>query len=247
MRVSGESFLARVFAVLEAASAEPAGLSLARATARVGLPKPTVLRILRSLVSLGYLEEDGGVYRVSARLFSLLPPGDDDFLRACYLPLLQGLHDRLDETVNLGRMEGLRVRYVHILESTQPLRWSPDERVWDEALRTALGRAMVAHWAPEVAEDLLPSLLERSGYGDSRALRRELAKTRRRGWAEESEENCAGVCCFAVPLIRKGSAVAAVSVSVPQIRAAGGGRDRIIGALLDTSREASSGAEEAVA
>jgi len=244
MRISGESFLERVFAILEAAAAAPTGLTLAALTDRVGLPKPTVFRILRSLVALGYLEEaEAGGYQVAPRLFSLVPPGNDDFLRACYLPVVQSLHDRLDETINLGRMEGLRVRYVHILESTQPLRWSPDERVWDEALRTALGRAMVAYWAPEALDDLLPSLMERAGYGEVDRIRSELAQTRERGWAEESEENCAGVCCIAVPLLRKGECVAAISVSVPQIRTIGGGRDRIIEELLEAASGAVAQAE----
>ncbi|MGE9290226.1 MAG: IclR family transcriptional regulator [Puniceicoccales bacterium] len=238
--MSGESYLERVFAVLEVASAHPSGLSLAQVTKAVEFPKPTVLRILRSLVSLGYLmgSEDGG-YRISGKLFSLLPPSDDDFLRSTFLPVLQEVHDELNETVNLGRMEGLRVRYLHILESTQPLRWIPDERLWDEALRTALGRAMVAHWAAEEREDLLPSLLERSGYSRTGAIVQELERTRERGWAEESEESCAGVCCFAVPLFRSGEVVAALSVSTPQIRTIDGGRDRILDVLLEAGRSVS--------
>ena len=65
--------LVKALAVLEATAAEPAGRTLAALSQEVGLPKPTTHRILKTLLSLGYLEQTAtGVYRQTPRVQRLV-------------------------------------------------------------------------------------------------------------------------------------------------------------------------------
>lgn len=79
---------------------------------------------------------------------------------------------------------------------------------------TALGRAVLARM------DLVPAAL--TWYaGDDLTVERlvqVLQATRDRGEAEEFEEDEPGIACFAVPLLRAGAPIAAVSVTVPTER-----------------------------
>ena len=207
-----------------------APLSLHALTERSGLPKPTVYRILRSLCALGYAEPLRGAsaYRVTGKVYELIPVDADGWLRERVLPEMEALHAELNETVNLACLDGFKVRYVRILESTQPLRCVPDDRSHDEVLRTALGRAVAAYLPEEEMREKVPRLCELAGYADVAAMFGELQQTRRRGWAMESEQGCPGVDCIAVPLLEEGTPYAGVSVSVPSVRMERPLRNRLV-------------------
>ena len=117
--------LDKTFSVLEVMARSGRALSLAEMAEECRMPKPTVYRILRSLRDLGYvLQPDrGGLYELSDRLASLREHGRDELLREKALPFMRELHAAFNETVNLGLLEGVYIRYAHVLETTQPLRW----------------------------------------------------------------------------------------------------------------------------
>lgn len=211
----------KTFSILEALARTGRPLTLAEVAEESRLPKPTVYRILKSVRDLGYVEQAGrgGAYELAARLATLREYGRDEAVRAKALPLMQRLHAAFDETVNLGLLEGLYVRYAHVLETTQPLRWIVKPGARDAFHTTALGRAIVAHLPEEQQARLVTKAgASRPARGRRQAraaLERELAATRARGYALEEEETVVGVACVAVPLIALGEPLAAVSVSVP--------------------------------
>lgn len=220
MRISSESFISRVFRVLRVLGQSEKPLSLHVTSQRLDLPKPTVLRLIRALCDLGYVESVGGglSYRVSSQIYDLIPVDGDAWLRERILPEMIKLHEQINETTNLACVDGTKVRYVHILESTQSLRCIPDDRLHDELLRTALGRAVMAHWPQEEIDEKIFGLCELAGYADIEAMRAELRLTKRRGWAFESGQGCLGVDCIAVALIEGERPYAGVSLSVPSVR-----------------------------
>ena len=235
--------LDRAFSILEVLARTRRALSLAELSEEGRLPKPTVHRILKSLRDLGYVEQDdrGGAYELSARLASLHEYGRDEAVRAKAQPLMQRLHAAFDETVNLGLLEGLTIRYAHVIETTQPLRWIVKPGARDSFQTTALGRAIVAQLPPEQQARLVAkacaALPTRGRKAARAALEQELAMTRSRGFAREEEETVAGVACLAVSLGSLGEPLAAVSVSVPVHRFPPRQRTAIIAAMLQT-REA---------
>ncbi len=233
--------LDRAFSVLEVLARSGHPLSLAELAGESRLPKPTVHRILKSLRDLGYVEQtDRGAYGLSERLASLRQFGRDEAVRERALPLMERLHAEFDETVNLGLLEGIYIRYAHVIETAQPLRWIVKPGARDPFHTTALGRAIVAHLPAEQQARLVAKACAAAPRSTRKALRtaleKELPATRDRGCAIEEEETVAGVACVAISLSLLGEPLAAVSVSVPVHRFPAARRT----ALIQTMRAACS-------
>lgn len=213
--------LDKAFSILEVLARTGRALSLAELAEESRLPKPTVHRILRSLQDLGYLGDAGirGSYVLSDRLASLREHGRDAMLRAKAQALMTKLNRDFDETVNLGVLEGVYVRYAHVVETGHALRWIVKPGARDLFYTTALGRAIVANLPSEHQGRLVTkacaALPTRGRKAARQRLEEELAATRERGCALEEEETVAGVACVAIPLMSQHEPLAGISVSVP--------------------------------
>ncbi len=225
--------LDKAFSILEVLARTGRELTLAELAEEARLPKPTVHRILRSLRDLGYVVQADrrGTYQLAGRLGSLRTHGRDEAVRAKARPVMERLQADFDETVNLGLLEGVFVRYVHVLETSQPLRWIVKPGARDPFHTTALGRAVVAGLPDEQQRRLVNKAAPR---GPRRTrLQQELAATRARGYALEEEETVAGVACLAISLGWLGEPLAAISVAVPIHRYPPRQRAALIASLLE--------------
>lgn len=236
--------LDKAFSILEVLARTGRHLTLAELAEEGRLPKPTVHRILRSLRDLGYVEQADrrGAYQLSGRLGSLREYGRDAAVRARALPIMERLYAEFDETINLGLLEGVLVRYVHVLETSQALRWIVKPGARDPFQTTALGRVVVANLPAEQQGRLVKKVTATGGVAARRKqrslLEQELAATRARGCAVEEEETVAGVACVAVSLGWLGEPLAAISVSVPVNRFPAARRTALIDAILRLRSEA---------
>lgn len=216
--------LDRAFSILEVLARSGRALSLAELAEESRLPKPTVHRILRSLRDLGYLEASGarGSFVLSERLSSLREHGRDATLRTKVQPWMQALRQEFDETVNLGVLEGIYVRYAHVEETDQALRWIVKPGARDLFHTTALGRAIVACLPEERQKRLVTKACATMPVRGRKAARlrlaEELAVTRDRGFALEEEETVEGVACMAVSLTAHDEPLVGISVAVPITR-----------------------------
>jgi DNA-binding IclR family transcriptional regulator len=228
----------KTFTILEVLARTGRPLTLAELAEESRLPKPTVYRILKSVRDLGYVAqvERGGAYELSERLATLREYGRDEAVRSKVLPMMERLHEKFDETVNLGFLEGIYIRYAHVLETTQPLRWIVKPGARDYFYTTALGRAIVAELPDEQQSRLVAKACAAMPARGRRAARvqleRELAATRNRGCALEEEETVVGVACVAISLLGQGEPLAGVSVSVPVHRFPSAQRTALISAML---------------
>lgn len=229
--------LDKAFSILEVLARTGRPLSLAALAEEGRLPKPTVHRILRSLRELGYVvnTDRRGHYALSDRLASLRAHGRDAALRAKAEPLMASLHARFDETVNLGVLEGIYIRYAHVIETAQALRWIVKPGARDYFHTTALGRAIVAHLPAEPQARLVTkacaTLPARGRKAARTRLEAELAATRARGCALEEEETVHGVACVALSLAEWDEPLAGISVSVPVNRFPAARRTELIAAM----------------
>jgi IclR family transcriptional regulator, acetate operon repressor len=198
------------------------GMTLADLAHALGLNKSTVHRVLAALRYRGFVTQDPatGAYALGSSATRLA----DDFLGDENLPAL--LHGALvalcgvaDELVHLGVLSGTHVVYVDKVEPERSVRvWSAVGRR-SPAVTTALGRALLAFRGTD--RSALAAYVRAAG--DSVAVDPDhvwdvLEQARGRGYATEVEENEVGISCVAVPLLRSGSAVAAVSVTAPADR-----------------------------
>ena len=208
-----------------------AGAPLATLAQAVGVSKPTLHRTLAALRHRGYAEQTSdGAYRLGPSALAL---GSsylaEENLPALLHPALTALSEAVDELVHLGVLAGREVVYLDKVEPQRAVRvWSAVGRR-RAAATTALGRALLS------VQDLDDGALERFAGGNTPAehLRDVLADARRTGVAGETEENERGIACIAVPLLRAGRGVAAVSITAPVERLRGAARAERVDALRD--------------
>lgn len=201
-----------------------AGVSaIARALA---LPKSTTHRLLASLARRGLVEQDEqGRYRPGLRLVALgLGVLDREPVVAAARPELEAQARASGETLFLAAARGGRIVVLDKVEGTGFLRASP--RVGEEVpvAVTATGRLHLA-FAPESVTRAVAGTTP-SGVEARKALAREVALARRRGWAQNREEWLPGLAVVAAPVLVRGAGdsagpgrlVAVVSLAAPAVR-----------------------------
>jgi DNA-binding IclR family transcriptional regulator len=241
----------RALDVLESFSAERPTLSLTEVGQAIGLNASTTFRLLATLESRGYVEQDAstGRYRVGV---AVLGP-TSTFLahlnvRERVYPFLAELRDKCRETVHLTVLDHrlMEVIYLEKLEGLQPIGLM-SSRVGGRspAYCTAVGKALLAF------QDLstVRSFFSKNGMQRFTAntitsveeLAKELRSVGAQGYAIDNAEHEDDVMCVAVPLWNhQDAAVAAISVSGPverMSRAIGDGH--LIQDLLQVGRSAS--------
>lgn len=226
----------KALTALEAlAGAGPAGAALGDLARSLGLHKASLHRTLAALRYRGYAEQDAatGDYRLgpAATALATVYLGEEN-LPALLHPVLVAVCRETDELVHLGALAGTEIVYLDKVEPARAIRvWSAVGRR-RPAATTALGRALLAHrplddgalaWYAAAAPD------EHSV--SAATLRATCDATRESGFATETEENEPGISCVALPILRGGQSVAAVSVTAPAERL-GARRRREIEAVL---------------
>jgi IclR family acetate operon transcriptional repressor len=209
--------------VLIALGDEHRPLTLTEICHLVRLPKTTVFRYLQTLAQCGFVTHDRqeDMYHLGARLFELGQlAGQQLKIRDVALPVMAGLRDRFNETVNLGILDGYDVVYVEMVESHHSLRMQATLGSRDPAYSTALGKAMLA-FIEEPARHLPTRLTPRTAFTlHTRAsVLQALIQARQLGYALDDQENEDGARCVGAPIFEyPGRVTAAISVSAPASR-----------------------------
>jgi IclR family transcriptional regulator, acetate operon repressor len=193
-------------------------MTLTQLCQATGIPKTTAHRLVGELEKWGLLERSGRRLRLGMRLFELgqLVPTQRD-IGEIAAPYLADLFEATRQTVHLAVRDGLEVVYVQKLAH----RGSPQvgSRVGGRMPMhcTGVGKAMLAFNSAALTDAVIAQGLSRLTPRTMIApglLRRDLARTRVRGFAVEREESTVGIVCVAGPIIDvTGSAVAAISMT----------------------------------
>lgn len=215
----------RALDVLETLADGATPLGVTEIARRVGATKSAAYRILANLERRGYVSKDAATtrYSLGTRLAYLGQRSLGTFdLRGIARPVLEDLHRRFSETVNLGVLEGGEVVYIDMIESNHGLRMAARVGARDFVHSTSLGKAILAFQPSEVIHRRLagplPRCTERT-ITDPDALRAELVRVRDRGYAEDHAENELGARCIGAPIFdHSGAVIAAISVSSPESR-----------------------------
>ncbi|NYE48389.1 DNA-binding IclR family transcriptional regulator [Spinactinospora alkalitolerans] len=211
--------------MLNTLAEHPAGLTLATLTENLGMPKPTVHRLVSALsdAELTRLDAESGRYRIARGALTLASAFLEgiDVREAC-LPALRDLSESCGETCHLGIREDLRIIYIEKREAKWPVRMYSRIGNSNPLHCTGIGKAVLA-WSADslVAEVVRAGLHPRTPATiiDPAALRAELAAIRERGWAVDDVENEVSIRCVAAPVFDwEGNPVAAFSVAGPEFR-----------------------------
>ncbi|WP_166245561.1 IclR family transcriptional regulator [Paenibacillus turpanensis] len=196
-------------------------LSLTEIAGKAGLHKSTVLRLLASLESKGFVVRDTATdkYRLGFRIWELAASlSGDDEPAVLLLPELERLRDQIGETVSLYIRDGLERVRIQAVQSNQAIR-----RVAPVGARLpiyvgASSKILIAFEEEAVREQLL-SQLEWPPSVDELLFRSQLAEIRGLGYATSVEEREPGAAAVAAPIFnRSHKLVAALAVSGPSNR-----------------------------
>lgn len=205
------------------ATGQPIGLSeLAR---RLGTPKATVQRNLKTLHAAGWIKPAAGEGRweitgLAFRLGSAVATKDN--LRDAIMPELAFLQSATGETVHLAVPDGDELVLVERLDSAHQLRAFLALGTRLPLHAAATGKAYLATLADDAIESYLGTRLSKvtaSTITDSGRLREEIQTIRRLGYATTTEAFHEGISAVAVAVGDvSGPAQACFSISGPSSR-----------------------------
>ncbi|HEU5028070.1 MAG TPA: IclR family transcriptional regulator [Spirillospora sp.] len=199
-------------------------LTVTEVARRLGVANSTAHRLLAMLVYRDFaVREADRTYRVGPVLeLAAHSQSAAARLRAAALPHLHRLAELLDESANLTVRTGDTVRFIASVESRQALRVGSREGMVFPAHRTTAGLLLLAELPPDRLEALYAAdrYDERPGdRPDLDALRADLARVRRNGFALNQGRSERGVVAVGVPVhAPDGEVVAGLSVSMPSAR-----------------------------
>lgn len=217
----GVKSVARVFDLLELIADAGGDVTLSELSAAADLPLPTIHRLLRTLVSLGYARQLANRrYALGARLIRLGEVANRQFGQVA-VPQLERLVERLGETANLATIDGDRIIYVSQAPSPHAMRMFTEVGRRSHLHSTGVGKAILS----QLSDDEVREIIRRTGMPRATehtidsldALLADLAVSRERGYAIDDGEQEIGVRCYAMPVPGM-PILTAVSVSGPLAR-----------------------------
>lgn len=218
--------LDRAFGLLDLLSEAEGAMPLASLANAAGLHKSTAHRLLLILERHGYVERSAlhGEYRLGSRLLQLgMRFASRLDVRERGTPFLAALVKETGETAHVGVLrQGQAISVAHC-EARHNLRIPATVgRAWP-AHCAALGKAILAFLPQVEFEEALRSMqfqtFTRNTIRNAKALRTELVKIRRAGYAVDAEEYEIGLTCISAPIFDAlGRAIAAVAIEGPVTR-----------------------------
>ncbi|HLR43725.1 MAG TPA: IclR family transcriptional regulator [Brevibacterium sp.] len=226
----------RTIDVLEAL-AEAGGTARSKEIAQVvGLPVPTVHRLLATLNVRGYvLQLPDRRYALGARLVRLGTVAAEQS-GAQVQPVLDRLVARLEETVNLAFLTQDTMTYVAQASSHRSMRMFTEVGRRVALHASGVGKAVLTTLPTAQAREILTA----TGTRDLEAVLAEIERSRERGYAIDDEEQEVGVRCLAVA-VPGGPAPAAISVSGPSSRLEPAVYEQVAARLRATADELAQG------
>lgn len=220
------SAVLRAIRILEVLSEHDRPPQLAEIAHSVGLPKPTVLRILGTLEHAGIVarEPDTKRYGFAERLnrFAgqvLLGSPSRSSRRA----ILEELVEEIGETCNLTIPNGNSVLYLDRVETAWPLRIQLGAGSRVPLYASASGKIFLASMPKRSRDRFLthtPLISHTTNtLTDAKRLNTEFNAIRERGYSIDNEEYLPGICCIAVPVRNAdGKVVAGLAVQALMTR-----------------------------
>ncbi len=215
----------------------------------VAMPASTTLRMVNTLVTLGYAtqEPDTQRYRLTLRFAQIGGLISAQFsIRDVVRPYLMSLSAQFKESACLAVEEDMEVIYIDIADGPDGM-LKITQRIGKRAPMhsTGVGKLMLTNYTKEQ----LNTLVERKGLvaltshtaSTPEALEKELNTIRAQGYALDDEECELGARCVAAPIYNhRGKIVAALSISGPISRMTHQRVREIAPVLVKTTREISS-------
>ena len=192
----------------------------------MGLPKPTIHRLLQTAEAEGFLQRDldGRSYGPGDRLRALaVNTMSSERIRTARLAIMKGAAEEIGETINLATPDREGMTYLDRVETKWPLRIQLPRGTQVPFHCTASGKMYLSSLKSTTLNGVLNARpLEKltvQTISDPSVLRRELTETRKRGFSQDNEEFMTGMAAIAVPILDpQDRLLATLSVHAPVMR-----------------------------
>ncbi|MFJ2618680.1 IclR family transcriptional regulator C-terminal domain-containing protein [Glutamicibacter sp. NPDC087344] len=214
----------KTLAVLLAFNGGNPEMTVSQVAAATDQTRASARRFLLTLSDLGYLETNGGNFRLSPRVLDL----GASYLSGMTLPKaatihLESLARELEESAALCVLEGQDILYIERVSS--PRLHSMNVSIGNRlpAWVTSMGRVLIAELTGPEQEAFL-SQIDLQRYTEHTVdsleqLKTELARVKEQGWSLVNQELDEGLRGLAVPVYRGDQLLGALNISVQRGRA----------------------------
>ena len=199
--------LDRTFDLLELLAQFPEGLALSDISVKINLHKSTVHRLLGSLKSRGYIEQDeaSSRYRIGVAFIALAAPYLNQLdLKTVAEPEMRRLSDQIGVTVYLATLRDDEVVYLDKVERYDGFRRFDIIGRHVPVHCTSLGKSLVMDMAPGKIREIFyrrpPFKLTSGTITDIDEIIANIEVCRTRGWSSDLEEHEEGVNCVGAPI-----------------------------------------------
>lgn len=220
---AARSGLSRGLDVLENLAGHRDGLALGDLARRLAMSKSGTHGVLSILVRRGFVERlAGGVYRLGLKAWQVGNDMREADLARVAQPIMERLVQDTGEGAILGVLTGFDVVYLSRVEGAQTVRVHAQVNDRIPANCTSTGLVLLAFQRPDYLDAHLPASLTPTAEDtitDIEALRRELKRTRARGYAINRGGWRRDVGGIAAPVFDAGGAIiAGLCVAAPSYR-----------------------------
>jgi IclR family pca regulon transcriptional regulator len=211
--------LARGLAVINAFDADNPRMTLSQVARAANVPPAAARRFLLTLLQLGYLSQEDGLYSLRPRVLGLGYRYLSRLtVRDVAEPHLEDLAAEVHESTSLSILDGEDIVYVSRVATTRIMVNALGVGTRLPAHLTSMGRVLLANLPPEAREKYLDQvrLTRRTSktIWTTDELRTELERVRNQGWSIVDEELEEGLRAVAVPVrSRLGIPFAALNVA----------------------------------
>lgn len=238
---------ARGLSVIRAFDARHPAQTLTEIAQASGLTRAGARRILLTLVTLGYVQADGRLFRLTPRILDL----GFAYLTSMPFwnlaePIMESLSQAVHESCSISVLDGTEVVYVLRVPARKimTINLSIGSRL--PAYCTSMGRILLSGLADDDLDRVLRAsdLRQRTQrtVTDIEALKVLIADIRRRGWVQIDQELEEGLVSVSAPILnRAGQVIAAINISGQANRTSAPEMvERFLPSLLDASQRISS-------
>lgn len=205
--------------ILELLATQPGGLILSQIAHSLDRSVQEVYRVVVSLERRGYVARrpPSDAFFLSMKLFDLAsnhPP--TRILLDAAQPALQMLANRINESVILSVLDGLKVRVIAVADNPAPIGFRIRVGTQSRLLATASGRTLLAFQNEKQRAGLIEALVEEhraAGGGDPAPLLARIERIAKRGYEVVADETLKGITDVSFPILDgTGSAQAALTM-----------------------------------
>lgn len=192
---------------------------------KTGLTNSTALKILDTLLLIGYVQKDTDLKKFSLGLSIIKYANksiDNLDIKKITHSHLEELQRGTNETVHLGIQDKDNIVYITKIESKNPVCLYSKIGSSIPMYCSAMGKAILAHLSDEEIKNYLDrtllSKLTDNTITTEHEFMEEILKIRKMGYAYDNGEHEEDVFCIGVSIILNGKNYGAISVSLPRYR-----------------------------